>query len=128
MTSKDPLRRKEIASIGGKAQHKKYGCLIPIESRRKGGRNSGLKQKGNNHKYHGLSEKIFDEKAKENGYIIYKHGFPDRVIEKDGKIVFVEVKHPKSHLSNNQKEMHNLLRRLGLNVVTWKPNMKFEFE
>jgi hypothetical protein len=32
MPAKDPVRRKEIARLGAIAQHKKYGCLIPLEA------------------------------------------------------------------------------------------------
>ena len=121
MPAKDPKRRQEIARLGALAQHKKHGCLIPIEARRKGGRNSGRLQRGGLHRNYGNAEKEFDEWAKSQNYKIYKHGFPDRAIEKDGNIIFVEVKSDKDKITKAQREMHKLFEKLGLNVIIWRP-------
>jgi hypothetical protein len=129
MTSKDPIRRKEIASLGGKAFVKKHGPpKIPLEALQRGGRNSGHKQMGGRHPNHGLPEKLFDEKAESEGYILYRHGFPDRAIEKDGKIVLVEVKGQNCNLEKNQRKLHKLLKKLGIEVKIWKPGMSLEFK
>lgn len=107
--------------MGAKAQHKKHGCLIPLEALRRGGRNSGKKQKGQKHQKHGVTEKKFDEWAKKEGYKIYKDGYPDRAIKKDGKVIFVEIKGPKDRLRKSQKKMHGLFKELGLKVIVWQP-------
>jgi len=121
MPAKDPERRKEIARLGALIQHRKYGCLIPTEARRKGGRIAGKHQKNGIHQNHGLTEKKFDEWAESKGYKIYKYGFPDRAIEKDGEIIFVEIKRPKEKLSEKQRQMHELFRKLGLKLMVWRP-------
>lgn len=116
MVAKDPKRRKEIARLGALAQHKKHGCLIPLEARRKGGRNSVEAQNREMPKY---TEKMFKEWAEENGYEVYLHGFPDAIIVKDGKITLVEVKCIRGRLEDSQKKTFKLLRELGLKIKIW---------
>jgi len=119
MPAKDPVHRKEIARLGAIAQHKKYGCLIPLEACRKGGQMTGLSQGGKHHQNHGWAEKGFDAWAEKQGYSLYKHGFPDRVMIKNDELVFVEIKGPREAL--NQKRIHALFKRLGLKIIVWRP-------
>lgn len=116
MVSKDPEKRKQIARLGGIAQHEKHGCLIPIESRRKGGRNSAKSQ---NRKVGKYSEKLFKKFAESKGYEVYLHGFPDAVMVKDNEVVFVEVKCQKGRLTERQKKTFQILEKLGFKVRVW---------
>lgn len=67
-------------------------------------------------------EDDFDRWAKKQGYKVYKNGYPDRVIEKDGEYIFVEVKNRGEKLTEDQKVMHNILRNCGLKVIVARPS------
>lgn len=110
--------------MGAKAQHEKHGCLIPTPSRKLGGKNSmRVKQTGAIIRNRGKqAEKEFDAWAKKMGYNIFNNGFPDRVIEINGKIVFVEIKTRKSKLTKAQKTMRKLLESYGFEYIVWKPD------
>jgi hypothetical protein len=80
---------------------------------------TGLSQGGKHRQNHGWAEKGFDAWAEKQGYSLYKHGFPDRVMIKNDEIVFVEIKGPREAL--NQKRIHALFKRLGLKIIVWRP-------
>ena len=62
------------------------------------------------------AEDRFNSEATRAGYKVYATGWPDFVIEKDQKIIFVEVKIESDCLSGNQLKILRLLERYGLNV------------
>jgi len=64
------------------------------------------------------TEEVFDKIAERFGYEIYRSGWPDRVLEKDGKIIFVEIKSMNDELTPKQKRAHKLLRKVGIKVET----------
>lgn len=64
--------------------------------------------------------KDFPKLAKDLGFRVYKQGWPDCLIEKDGKYAAVEVKEM-SNLTERQKLMHQALERAGLRVLVITP-------
>lgn len=109
--------------MGGLAWVKKYGhiTMIPIEAKRRGGRNSAKSQ---NRKQVHYAERLFDSWAVKNGFTVYKNGFPDRVVERNGEISFVEVKCPKGRLERSQQRLFTLLAKIGYPVTIWRPSTR----
>lgn len=72
------------------------------------------------------TETKFREMASKRGYKALSKGYPDYVIEKDGKIIFVECKRRmirktlKMGFSKHQLEMRKILERLGLNYKVFR--------
>lgn len=64
--------------------------------------------------------KKFPSMAKKLGFRVYKQGWPDFLIEKDGKYMGVEVKEG-GGLGEHQWLMHQALERAGLKVVVITP-------
>lgn len=64
--------------------------------------------------------KDFPKLAKDLGFRVYRQGWPDCLIEKDGKYVAVEVKEG-SGLTERQSLMHQVLERAGLRVLMVTP-------
>jgi hypothetical protein len=64
--------------------------------------------------------KDFPKLAKDLGFRVYKQGWPDCLIERDGKYVAVELKET-SNLTERQKLMHRALERAGLRVIMMTP-------
>ncbi|MFA5396812.1 MAG: hypothetical protein WC346_12465 [Methanogenium sp.] len=62
-------------------------------------------------------ETKFRDEAKNKGFEIFHKGYPDYVIRKDGKIIFVEVKRKcrsiKQGFSKHQLQMKAILQSLG---------------
>ena len=67
-------------------------------------------------------ENYLKKKAKENGFIIFKlqfigiNGAPDRMLCKDGKIIFVELKAPGKKPKKHQLLLHNKFKEQKLNI------------
>ena len=64
--------------------------------------------------------KKFPSMAKKLGFRVYRQGWPDFLIEKDGKYMGVEVKEG-GGLGEHQWLMHQALERAGLKVVVITP-------
>jgi DNA-directed RNA polymerase subunit RPC12/RpoP len=65
--------------------------------------------------------KEFPKLAKELGFRVYKQGFPDFLIERNGRYVAVEIKE-RSMLEPRQRLMHEALKSAGLKVITVTPD------
>jgi len=65
--------------------------------------------------------KEFPRVAKKLGFRVYGAGWPDFLIEKNGKYVGVEVKE-RTGLAPHQELMHEALKRAGLKVIIVKPD------
>ena len=68
-----------------------------------------------------IFHKEFPKLAKKLGFRVYKQGWPDFLIEKNGKYVAVEVKE-RSGLAPRQQLMHEALKRAGLKVIVVTPD------
>lgn len=66
--------------------------------------------------------KEFPRLARRKGFRVYKQGWPDYLIEKDGKYMGVEVKEGNG-LGEHQWLMHQALERAGLKVVLITPDI-----
>lgn len=77
-------------------------------------------------------EQRFDEYAKKSfpGFEILAGGFPDRILFKDGKLIFVEIKSVNDNLRPNQRKTLHALQTAGFNVILAKENgdRKFVFK
>jgi len=62
------------------------------------------------------SEKKIKEKYERLGYKVYKNGFPDFMLFRDGKLEFSEVKYWKDTLKPNQRTVRRLLQECGFKV------------
>lgn len=75
-------------------------------------------------------EAEFRYMAKQKGYEIYSKGYPDYILIKNGKVIFVECKKPqmiktkKGGYSKHQIEMRKIFRGLGLTWKTFRGNWK----
>lgn len=65
------------------------------------------------------AEMMFDDLVRREGWELHLAGWPDRWIEKDGEIVFVEVKGKYGELKSHQIETLMMLDRQGLSVRVW---------
>lgn len=69
------------------------------------------------------AESFFKIKADKNGWKYTKKGWPDFIAERNGEIIFVEVKKDKKHkLKKEQEFVAMVLTRLGGKVYKWTPN------
>lgn len=66
------------------------------------------------------SEALFKKRAAEKGYVVHRPSWPDFILEKDGKLFFVEVKSRTDQASKNQKSTFHLLKKHGFPVYLWK--------
>ena len=72
------------------------------------------------------AEQLFYEQATLKGYTVYRSGWPDYLITKDNKIIFVEVKGRGDKLRDSQKAMLKILSEHGLKCFVWSPHKGFE--
>jgi hypothetical protein len=72
------------------------------------------------------AEAVFRRKAIASGWEVLKSGWPDFLIIKDNKVVFVEVKSEWDVLKPNQILMLNILAGLGMKCYTWRPDKGFK--
>ena len=74
-------------------------------------------------------EDRFDEYAKKKfqGFEILTGGFPDRILFKDSKLIFVEIKSVNDNLRPNQRKTLHALQTAGFNVILAKENKNREF-
>src|SRR5438094_498260 len=73
-----------------------------------------------------LETKISDALAK-RGWPVIRRGWPDFLIYREGqagqyRVAAVEVKSDSDHLSEQQEEMHRVLRAVGLPVHVLRPD------
>ena len=68
-----------------------------------------------------IFHKEFHRLARKKGFRVYKQGWPDYLIEKDGKYMGVEVKEG-NVLREHQWLMHQTLERAGLKVIIITPD------
>jgi hypothetical protein len=67
------------------------------------------------------TELRFVLQAEEKGAKVFRAGWPDFLIEQDGKATLVEVKTNSDMIRPNQARMFAALERLGLKVFIWNP-------
>ena len=78
------------------------------------------------------TETKFREEAIKRGYKVLSKGYPDYVILKDGKVIFVECKRKllrktkKMGFSRHQLEMRRILESLGLNYKVYRGEWNIE--
>ena len=75
------------------------------------------------------SEQIIHDSLVNDGWTVYRGGWPDFIAEKDGKLKFIEVKSESSpNLSKEQTKIHDLFQRHGLDtkvlLVYTKPTIE----
>jgi len=64
------------------------------------------------------SEKEILEYYESRGYRVYRRGWPDFCFEKDGQVLFVEVKRKnQAGIKPDQQAIRDLFRRLGLTYM-----------
>ena len=56
------------------------------------------------------------------------HGWPDLVLVRPPRLFFAELKSASGRLTYQQRFVHDLLRRCGLDVVVWRPGDEQEIE
>jgi len=56
----------------------------------------------------------------EEGYEVYKRGWPDFAAVKGDQIRFIEMKGPHGHVKSHQAKIADILRRAGCSVEVWK--------
>lgn len=72
------------------------------------------------------SETKFRIEALRRGFKLFSKGWPDYIIEKDGKYIFVECKRPIKRFtkqlgfSKHQLEIKEILQKLGLNYKVYR--------
>lgn len=64
------------------------------------------------------SEQAAITRFKKAGYSVFRNGWPDLLLMKDGKARFIELKGPSDKLSTKQIEMHKQLKTAGILVET----------
>ena len=67
-------------------------------------------------------ERALAQRFSDAGYAVLLNGWPDLLVERDGRIVAYEVKGPGDTLRPNQERMHAALRRAGIVVETIDEN------
>lgn len=74
-----------------------------------------------------ITERKFRELAAAAGYSVTKRGWPDFILEKEGRIIFVEVKkNPRTGLKRDQARIAKILVAAGLEVFLWNPETGFQ--
>ena len=66
------------------------------------------------------AEAKFKNAAAKNGYTVHRPSWPDFILEKDGKLLFVEVKGANDEVSKFQRQTFNLLVEHGFPIFLWK--------
>jgi len=68
------------------------------------------------------AEKVFVQEAIDQGYLVYRNGWPDFLLihKKSGESRFVEVKSPADGLSDSQIAMFEALEKCGLVVEVYR--------
>ncbi len=72
------------------------------------------------------AEQQFYKQATDKGWNVLRVGWPDYLIYKDNKIVFVEVKDGSDKLKPSQVKMLDILSDHGLVCYVWKPKAGFQ--
>jgi hypothetical protein len=68
------------------------------------------------------AERMFAERAKDKGAALFRHGWPDFIMELPDKTIGVEVKQGDDGVRRNQARMFAALERLQLPVFVWNPD------
>ena len=63
-----------------------------------------------------IAEQMFDNMCRDEGWAVHSAGWPDRWIEKDGTVIFVEIKSRNGALMPQQIETLQMMELLGLTV------------
>lgn len=66
------------------------------------------------------AEAKFKARAMQKGYVVHRPSWPDYLLEKDGKLMHVEVKGHNDEVSKEQALTFNLMERHGIPVYIWK--------
>ncbi len=69
------------------------------------------------------AEAAFKRMAVDRGYTVLRAGWPDFLLHRKGKPVFVEVKSDLDTLSDGQIELFEVLAGVGVHVVVWWERM-----
>lgn len=65
--------------------------------------------------------------VKKKGYNVYRNGWPDFIIQKNGKVVAIEVKALQTEkLEEEQLAIMGLLSSLGIKCLRWSPDKGFD--
>jgi hypothetical protein len=71
-------------------------------------------------------EQLFKKQAIDKGYKVFKTGWPDYLIQRNGTIAFIEIKKDKNDkLKSNQYELMRILHEYGLACFIWRPDTGF---
>lgn len=71
------------------------------------------------------AEAAFCRQAMQNGWTVRKRGWPDFLIEQEGRLYAVEVKRDAPVLKREQAEVMELLERAGVRCLVWTPKTGF---
>lgn len=66
------------------------------------------------------AEAKFKARAISLGYKVHRPSWPDNIIEKNGKLMFVEIKGASDEISREQAQTFSLLEKHGIPVYIWK--------
>jgi hypothetical protein len=73
-----------------------------------------------------ITERTFRAKAAANGWRVSKRGWPDFILRKGARVVFVEVKtYADTALKDEQQQIAELLVAAGFEVFRWDPERGF---
>lgn len=73
------------------------------------------------------TERDFRERAATNGWRVSKRGWPDFILRKGSRVVFVEVKtYAGTALKDDQQQIAELLVTAGFEVFRWDPEQGFK--
>lgn len=72
------------------------------------------------------AEFSFGYQADKLGWNLYRHGWPDFLVEREGELFAVEVKQGKDELNERQKATLSALDRAGIPCFVWRPDTGFE--
>jgi len=75
-------------------------------------------------KYKNKAEEAFAKKARDNGWMVTKRGYPDFICYKNGDVMLVEIKARKHHrLKKSQIKIMNISRENhGVKCYKWTPD------
>jgi len=73
------------------------------------------------------AEKTLKDRLEQEGYTVYRNGWPDFIAQRKGKTIAIEVKAKQSeNLEDGQVAIMELLTSLGILSLKWSPNGGFE--
>lgn len=74
-----------------------------------------------------VTERDFRDRAASSGWKVSKRGWPDFILRRGSRIIFVEVKtYPDTRLKDEQQQVAELLATAGFEVFRWDPTSGFQ--